>query len=302
MGEDSDLKITISKSQIEKIKKFLDYKYIILFLFIITTILYLNINGLPLTHPGNIKAADPFTHAVLSEQIIDSQQWNYYTGLYGLNREKEVNPQPPLYYTNAAILTIFSNVPAWITIFFLVCISQAFFVIIVYLITNEIFNNDKIATVAAVLTMVPLPLQIWLYGVYIGLWLQVPAYFFIMSFLWLFIKYMKTKETWTLFFLGLCISSVALLHAADLILMFLPSAIIALDIFLRFVKEKKFWEFVKQGITYVLTPLITLFILLPRFLFVWGGSFAGGWYDLGFYGFSDLDSEKKIFIILYFSS
>ena len=132
MGEDSDLKITISKSQIEKIKKFLDYKYIILFLFIITTILYLNINGLPLTHPGNIKAADPFTHAVLSEQIIDSQQWNYYTGLYGLNREKEVNPQPPLYYTNAAILTIFSNVPAWITIFFLVCISQAFFVIIVY--------------------------------------------------------------------------------------------------------------------------------------------------------------------------
>ena len=38
---------------------------VLLFLFGLTT--YLNLDGMPLEHPGNIKAADPFYHVTITD-------------------------------------------------------------------------------------------------------------------------------------------------------------------------------------------------------------------------------------------
>jgi hypothetical protein len=257
------------------------YSYIILIIFALTTILYLNINKVPLTHPGNLKAADSFYHALITEGIIETEQWNYYSRVFSLGTEKATNSQPPLQYINAAILTRFTGVPAWVTFYLIVCLSQAFIILLVYLISNEIFNK-KVAALAAAMCILPLTIKAWLYTLYIGIWIQIGAYFFIVAYLWLFIKYLKKQENWILVFLGVCISSVMLIHPPDITMLFVPTLFIGYKILM----EKKFKIILKRGLLFGLIPFIILLVLLPRFIFVWGAQ-GGGGYKLGFYGLSN---------------
>lgn len=282
--DDTELKITINP---KVVKKIFNPKYIILILFVITTILFVNLDKVPLTHPGNIKAADPFTHSMMGEDIIETKQWNYYNTVYSLNRKKEVNAQPPLWYLNSAILTQFSGVPIWVTIYFLVCLAQAFFVIIVYLITKEIFENEKIALISGGLSMLPLPLNAWLYALYVGMWIQVPAYFLLMAFIWIFIRFLKKRESWTLFFMGIIISSVVLIHPTDIMLLFIPSVIVGIIVFFEQILIKKnIIEFIKQTLLILVIPLITIYSMLPRFLIVWKTN-SGANYGFGYYGLNN---------------
>ncbi len=260
-------------------------QYLVLILFIITTLLYTNINKLPLSHPGNLKAADAFYHALITEGIIDTQQWNYYDVVFSLGQEKAVNSQPPLYYLNAAILNLFSNVPVWDTLYFLISISQALFIVLIYLITIEIFDNEMVGLIGAGLSILPIPISAWLYGLYIGFWIQVPSYLFVLTFLWLFIRFLKNRENWTLIFLGVCISSVILLHPQDLMFLFIPSVIILFKILKNI--SKNFYQTIKKTLIFGLVPGIVFLTMLPRFLFVWGAQ-GGKQYGVGFYGIRNI--------------
>jgi len=280
MGE--DLEIRLKK---EDIKRIFNPKTLILLFFILTAIWYLNINKLPLTHPGNIKAADPFYHATLTENILDTKQWNFIDLPYSLGVESVINPQPPLFYINAAILSDFTGLPAWASIYFLVALSQAFFVIIIYLLTKEIFGNEHIALLAGAFSILPHPINVWLYGLYIGLWIQVPAYFFIMAFFWLFVIYLKKEENWVLFVISLCITSVLLVHSPDLIVMFIGSLVLGIKFLLDFIKTKDLKFLIKKGLLVGLIPLILFGVFAPRFLNVWNQK-GQNMYTPGYYGFN----------------
>ncbi len=236
-------------------------EYIPILLFIISCLFYLNINSLPYTNPGNIKAADPFYHVINVEGILDTNQWNYVSPFIALGEEKMLNQQPPLYYLNAAILTTFSNVPAWATMYFIVCISQAFIVLLTYLMAKEAFNKE-IGAIAAAFAVLPMLLDAWLYQVYIGLWIQVAAYMFVMLFFWLFLRYFKKKEDWTLVFMGLSISSIILLHPQDLGFLFFPGILLVIEIL-----RNKQW--LKKGLILGGLPALAAFSMAERFLFVW---------------------------------
>jgi len=265
-------------------KKF-KLEYIVLMFFALAMVFYLNIDKLPLTHPGNLKAADAFYHALMVEGIVDTEHWNYFDSYISMGQEKALNSQPPLYYINSAILTLFSGVPAWATFYFLICISQAFFVILVYLITKEVFENEKIAILAGSLSILPMPVNVWLYTLYIGIWIQVAGYLFLLTFLWLFIKYMKKQESWTLVFMSLCLSSILLLHPQDLGILFIPCVIVGYKIITKNLKDIK--KLIKESLMIGLIPLLGIITLLPRFLFLWGAQ-GGSQYSFGFFGLRNL--------------
>jgi len=259
-------------------------EFFLIIFFVAGMLFYLNIDKVPLTHPGNIKAADPFYHVVTTENLIDTRQWNYYDYYIALGQENVLNNQPPLFYTNSAILTFFSSVPAWVTLYFLVCLSQAFFIFLVYLITYEIFENKRIALIASGLTILPIPVSAWLYGLYIGFWLQVPSYFLVVAFYWLSIKYIKSHKNWILIFLGLIISGIMFVHTSDLTIILFAFVLDLLVIFFEFIKKKNIYATIKQLFFFGFLPFISLLILLPRILYVWS-DIGGQHFTLGYYGF-----------------
>ncbi|MEM4397466.1 MAG: DUF6541 family protein [Candidatus Woesearchaeota archaeon] len=276
---------------------------LVLIFFIIASILYLNLNGLPLNNPGNIKAADPFYHAIMVENILDTKQWNYYDFYISLNQEKYANSQPPLYYLNAAILSTFTKLPSWITIYFFMSLTLAFYIIVIYFLTKEIFENKKIALLASLFSILPFPVNVWLYPLYIGLWLQLVSNFFILIFIWLFIKYLKNKEKNNLFFIGLTLIGILLVHPQDLSVLFLPTLFLAYKILknnyeLNFKEQSNsnsknfdkklfifnflkntFFDYLFLGLPF----LIVFLVLLPKILFVWG-SVGSNQFNLGFFG------------------
>jgi hypothetical protein len=269
MGE--DFKVSIKKKDL---KNLLKVEYLILLFFISAAVLYINFDKLPLTHPGNLKASDTFAHSLAVEKVIDTQQWNYDDFYLSLGREKMSSVQPPLYYMDAAILTMFSGLPAWVTFYFIVCISQAFFVILMYLITLELFGDKRIAVLASGLAILPLPISVWLYPVYIGIWIQVCGFSLIMAFFWLFIRYLKRRESWSLLFMGICISSLILTHSADILLLFFPCIVLGIIILMQAHKKKDLRYLMKNALLLGLIPTILILALLPKFLFVWKG-YAG---------------------------
>jgi hypothetical protein len=272
----TDMKLRLREKHVE---------ILIILLFALASLFYINIDKVPLSHPGNIKAADPFYHALIAEGIVETGQWNYYDVVFSTGQEKAANAQPPLYYMSSAILSVFSGVPVWSTLYILVCMAQAFLVLLIYLITFEIFGKRSLSLIAAGLIVLPIPVRIWLYGMYIGLWIQVAGYFFMLAFAWLYIRYIRKQENWILFFMGLCISSLMLLHPQDLGFLILPVAVLWLYLLYR--EKMNLRMLVPMGLIFGLIPLITFFTLLPRFLFVWGAQ-GGGQYNLGYYGFRNL--------------
>jgi Gpi18-like mannosyltransferase len=193
------------------------FLYVCFIFFILGVFFYLYLNKMPVTHPGNLKSSDSFYHIMMIEGILDTGRWNYYDNHIALGQEKALNSQPPLFYINSAILTLFSSVPAWATFYFLICISQGLFILLTYLITKELFDEEKTAILATSLSVLPFPVSVWLYTTYIGIWIQLAGYLFVMAFFWLFLKFMKKKHDWLLIFMGLCLSSITLLHPQDLI-------------------------------------------------------------------------------------
>ena len=261
--------------------------HLILGAFVVAGILYLNIDKVPLTHPGNIKSADAFYHVMAVESIIDTHQWNYYDYYIALGNEKVLSVQPPLYYLNSAILSTFSEAPPWVSLYFLVTISQAFLTIVVYLIAKEVFENKNIALMAGFLSVLPVPVNVWLYGLYIGLWIQVVSFFFILSFMWLFIRFFKTDETWPLLFISLCTLAVMLVHPQDLIILAIPYFTVAGRLFYTYLNNKNLKEFIVRASIISVIPLILFITLLPRFLYVWGAGSSAN-YLPGFYGVNEL--------------
>ncbi|MEM4282386.1 MAG: hypothetical protein QXN89_01720, partial [Candidatus Woesearchaeota archaeon] len=155
-------------------------------------------------------------------------------------------------------------------------------VVLVYLITKEIFSNSSIALIASAFALLPLPIRVWLYGIYIGFWIQVVAFVFVLAFFWLFIKWLKENKNWQLFGMSISTAAVMLSHPQDLLLLALPSLFIIYRIF----KLHGFKEKVTNVLSFVIPSGLTFSILLPWFLYVW--SSGGGGYKPGFYGIRDM--------------
>ncbi|MEM4282385.1 MAG: hypothetical protein QXN89_01715, partial [Candidatus Woesearchaeota archaeon] len=93
--------------------------------FILAVVFYLGLDKLPLSHPGNIKAADPFYHTLMVDVILETKQWKYYPYYISYGQERAINQQPPLLYMLSAAISSVTNLPSWTVIYFFVCLSAA---------------------------------------------------------------------------------------------------------------------------------------------------------------------------------
>ncbi len=257
----------------------LRFEWLILGLIAIAGILYAGLDGLPLSHPGNLKAADPFYHAISVENILDTKQWYYYPAWIAFGDKNAVNSQPPLPYIQAALLTSLSGLPSWVTFYALVVLFAALGVGLAFLITKEIFGDNRVALLASAAAVLPVSVRAWLYPIYIGLWLQVIAFTFILAFAWLGLRYWKEGKTWQLWGLNLCTAAILLTHPQDLLFLFVPWLFIVYGIF----KNNHTWpNRAKQFIALVSIAGLLLLMLLPHIFLIWAGQrqLQFGWFGL----------------------
>lgn len=261
-----------------KLKLKINPEWLILALFVFGALFYASLDGLPLTHPGNLKAADPFYHAMITEGILDAKQWNHYPEYLALGQTTAMNSQPPLLYIQSAVISALSTIPSWASTYFLVALFAALSIAIMFLLVREVFDNTQIALLSAFAVVIPVASRAWLYPVYIGFWIQVVAYAFILAFVWLAIRYWKTSENWCLWIINLCIAVVILTHPQDLLVLFIPWLGIVWLIWKKNHMWKKRWQ---AFIALASISAVLFVILLPRFLVIWPlGEPAIGWYGL----------------------
>lgn len=237
-------------------------------LVILAAFLYMSLDGLPLDSPSNIKAADPFYHTFAAEAIVDTGHWNHYPAWLAFGNTNGVSIQPPLLYVQDASLSKITHVPVWATMYFLVCLFMAMGIGIGYFVIQRAFNNTPIALLSAMALVLPLRPSIWLYSMFIGLWIQVISYTFVVGFIWMALRYLKERQTWMLWMANLCVVVIMACHPQDLIPIFPIWLLLAW-------KAWKNQKRVQQLVALISASLLLFIILLPRFIFIWGG-WGGG--------------------------
>ncbi len=242
------------------------HELLLLLLFIIATSIRLNLNGMPLDHPGNIKAADPFYHSLTIDMILESTQWMYNSYYVSFGELKSINQQPPLAYVESAGVSSITGLPAWVTIYFIVCLFAGLRTFLMYVLSQEFFGNKSISLISAALTVIPLAPHAWLYEVYIGFWIQVIALTLLTGIIWCSIRYNRTRETWLLWVVGVCSAALIATHPQEIL--FLP-LVFAFLTYLILKEHASGMLKIKQLGRLCILPLMGITLLLPWFLYVW---------------------------------
>lgn len=238
------------------------FEIAVLLLFIFGWTLRANVDGLFLTHPGTIKAADPMYHSLAAQVIVDDEHYGYLPHYFAQGWKNMIDPNPPLNYLTTAALTKTSGLPVWNMMYLLVTFFEAFGIIILYLLCSKIFNSKSIGLLAAALYVIPLGVAQWWYGMYIGLWNNVGGFFFFYASLWLAYEYWTKPSRWAAFGLSLTVAGTWLIHIAELFFTAFAVAFVGLRI-LFWVKPWK--EKIVHAVLLGIVPLISLILYYPRY-------------------------------------
>jgi len=244
------------------------YEILLILLFIIATGLRLNLNGMPLTHPGNIKAADPFYHSLTADMIIESNQWRYNPYYVSFGEEKSINQQPPLAYIQTAGVSMLTGLPSWLVVYFIVALFAGIRTLLIYAISKEFFNNKNISIIAAALSVLPIEPRAWLYEVYIGFWIQVIALTILLGIGWCVLRYSRTNESWLLWIIGISSAGLIMTHPQEILFLPLIFSFLAYQIFNA---KQSIKETVKNLLRLCVLPALCLLVMLSWFLYVWKG-------------------------------
>ncbi len=265
-------------------------EYFAITLFFVALALYINIDQIPLSHPGNIKAADPFYHTIEAEFIQETGEWNYYPDWLSQHQQHMMNIQPPLLYMDTVALSLFGDLPVWAVMYFLTCIAAALSLLFLYLACAEVFEHKMVGVIAVAFAVLPLSLEAWLYGLTIGFWIQVVGYMFVMAYFWLFIKQWKQHANWHLVLIGVLIAALLLVHPQDLVVLAFPTALLIAKRW----HETKMWQSTLHTFSVLCAiPFLVFLFLLPRFLHVWN-KLGGQGYFIMYKGFNDIFSKANL--------
>lgn len=238
------------------------FEIAVVLLFIFAWTLRVNVDGLFLSHPGNIKAADPMYHSLAAQVIVDEGVYGNLPYYLAQGWENMIDPNPPLNYIITAWLTKISGLPVWNVMYLLITLFEAFGVILLFLLANRIFHSKEVGLIAAAAYVIPFGLSEWWYGMYIGLWNNVGGFFFFFASLWLAYEYWKSPSRWKIFALSLTVTGTWLIHVAELFMTAFFAGIVALRL-LFYVKTWK--EKIIQALLFGVIPLISFILFYPRF-------------------------------------
>jgi len=245
------------------------FELIVLALFIFGWTLRTNVDGLFLTHPGTIKAADPFYHSLAAQVIVDERHYGYLPHYLAQGWENMIDPNPPLNYLTTASLTKVSGIPVWNVMYLMVTFFEAFGIIFLYLLASKIFNSKPIGLLAAALYVIPLGVSEWWYGMYIGLWNNVGGFFFFYASLWLAYEFWRKPSWWLAFRLSLTVSGAWLIHVAELFFIAIPAGIAFAAVTIRSwwptKKIKGAWAGAKYALALIPVPIVSAILFWPRY-------------------------------------
>ena len=247
---------------------------IIIVLILIAALSYIAIDGVDITHPANLKAADPMYHTIETKNIIDSGQLQYLPNWISFKNANAINAQPQLLYLQTAAVSLIgfiTNAP-WAVIYFIVCLFAAIAIGITYAIIHR-FTNNTTALISASMLIFPFIPVTWLYPIYIGFWIQIVAYTFLLAALWMTLEYVYDNKTWALLCLGLFTAAIFALHPMDALLL-VPFWMWAVY---HAIKRKHWTELFFTSIMPALT-LLAMFFSLIAAAGVAGGGYTPGWY------------------------
>ncbi len=259
------------------------YEIAAFLLFVLAWGLRANIDGLPLTYPGNIKAADPMYHTLAADIIVESGKYGNLAPYLAQGQTNLVDPSPPLNYLATAAIANVSGLPVWVVMYLLVTLFEAFGVIILFLLCRKIFDSEQVGLLAAALYVLPFGLEDWWYGMYIGLWNNVGGFFFFYASLWLAYEYWNKPARWTAFALSLTVAGTWLIHVAELFITAFAFGFVGLKVLFA---VKGLGEKAKHLLLLGGIPLLTVILFWPRYQELSGFLTAGsggtgtffGWY------------------------
>ncbi len=259
------------------------YEIAAFLLFVLAWGLRANVDGLPLTHPGNIKAADPMYHTLAADIIVESGRYGNLAPYFAQGYTNMIDPSPPLNYLATAAISKVSGLPVWVVMYLLVTLFEAFGAIILFFLCSKIFDSKQIGLLAAGLYVLPFGLQDWWYGMYIGLWNNVGGFFFFYASLLLAYEYWQKQSRWAVFALSLTVAGAWLIHVAELFITAFAVGFVGLRLLWKVpsVKEK-----VTHALLLGVVPLLSVILFWPRYQelssFLTSGSGAEsslfGWY------------------------
>lgn len=243
-----------------------EHRYVLLvfLFFILATVFRANIDGIFLTHPGTVKAADGFYHVHAAQVIVDTEHYGYLPWYIALGEKKMIDPNPPFLYLWTAGITKLSGIPSWDVMYFLVSLLHASLVLVAFIFARRVFKSDAVGVIASASLVLPLIVGRWLYGVYIGLWIMIAGFAFATVSLWLLYRCVYDPSRKNLLLAGIMTGATLLAHLPEAVLLFPFCAVLL--IWLLFKKNILFAERIKRILIFSTPIIILLLLFLPMFL------------------------------------
>jgi len=240
---------------------------LVLLLFLIGWGVRIQVDGLFMNNPGNIKAADPFWHVLEAQWIVDSESYGLIPPYDAEGHKDIVNMYPPLNYLATASISKVSGIPVWNIMYLLVTLFDALGIILLYILTTRIFNSKLTGVIAAAIYVFPLPLDKWWYNMSIGIWNNILGLGFFFAAMWLAYEYFREPKRWKIFSFAVMLTGAWLAHLAELFLIGFFAAVIGIHILW---KTKPWKEKVIQAALLGILPFTCIILFWPRYK-IWSG-------------------------------
>lgn len=231
---------------------------ILLILFLTGFFIRVGIDGMPLSHPGNMKAANAFYHTVAADHIADSGKIFTNPSWDVEGNENLLNVVSQHQAVMIAPLIKLTGIPDWVSAYYIICFLSALAIPCMYLLTKKVFKSSLIGLVSAAILVIPLDVSRWLYFMYIGIWLQSSVTPFLLLSIVLSIDTIKNPNLWRIFSLGILI--------AAMFLMFPPSIFFVLPLLLVIMYKLTIKLKLKKLAAYTIPSIISMIIFIPILL------------------------------------
>jgi hypothetical protein len=232
---------------------------IVIVFFILAFYIRINVNGIYLNNPGNLKAADAIYHSLMAEGIAEGYPIAEQAPYMAQNLEHVINIVPPHTGTITGALIALTGQASWNLYNIVICLLSAFSVLIIYLLGKHVFN-EEIGLLASGLMIIPFNFGKWYYLLSIGIWPNSAVFTFLLFSVLLAYLYHETRKEIYLFLTGITAAAVFQTHFSELLLIFLPFLYL---VFLIVIEKKN----LVTKLAYLgALPFLVLLISIPNLL------------------------------------
>jgi hypothetical protein len=250
----------------------LNHYYLPLFLFLLGVFLRISIDGFNLSYPGNLKSVDAFLHTINSNWVSESHQITLAPHFLSGGFADVVFFHPPLLYPIPALMSLWTGIKDYNTIWLYTAFISAIPILILYVIGVKIFHSKKVGILSGVLFLLPATnlsfpetFQLyWAFPTYIGAWNLVMGKTLFIIQLWLLWELWNKPRKWNSLLLGIVTGAQILSHIPETTL----AVGLIIAVYLKILKED-FKSNLHHLLLFFIPTTLSFIAFLPKILGVW---------------------------------